>query len=57
MSKKKSKEKYKSIPIQMPIKIINKIDDLVKKGKFLNRSDFIRYAIRRYLSKNENEKK
>lgn len=42
-------EKLELITFWMPRKYSHRIQSLVEQGEFLNRSDFIRYVVRRYL--------
>ncbi|MEM1574288.1 MAG: ribbon-helix-helix domain-containing protein [Candidatus Methanomethylicaceae archaeon] len=46
-----------TISFQIPKKLLDEIDKLIKQKKFMNRSDFLRYAIRNYLDKIEGVEK
>ncbi|MDI6859465.1 MAG: ribbon-helix-helix domain-containing protein [Methanocellales archaeon] len=36
----------KSIPVKLPDELIHEIDELIAEGKFLSRSDLLRYGAR-----------
>ena len=37
------------ISVKMPLRLLEEIDDLVRKGVFVSRSEMIRQAVRHYL--------
>jgi len=39
------RRRMRSIAIRLPEELIDKIDDLIIKGVFITRSEFVRYAI------------
>jgi len=46
----------RTVSIKLPVWMINEMDDLILKGYFLNRSEFIRFAIRLTLKLYEENK-
>ena len=57
MSEKKKREELKIIAVKLPIGMLEQIDDLIRAGRYVNRSEFIRNAIRNELAKARRGKK
>ncbi len=46
---KRTKEAGEKVGVKLPKRYIEIIDDLVKKGEYLSRADFVRDSVRREL--------
>jgi len=52
VSKRSSREEYRIVTVKIPVELLMVIDSIVETtGKYLNRSDFIRQAIREKIEK------
>jgi ribosomal protein S3AE len=52
VSKRSSREEYRIVTVKIPVELLMVIDSIVEStGKYLNRSDFIRQAIREKIEK------
>lgn len=53
----RSSKNYKPVCIKIPLEMLYYIDELVKSGLYVNRSDVIRYALHRLIEEHKRKER